>query len=155
MVLAPEHELVYKITTEAQKQEVEEYIDKASKKSERERMTEVKKVSGVYTGGHVIHPFTGDKLQIWVADYVLAGYGTGAVMAVPSGDQRDWNFAKHFDLPIPAVIEGSNVEESANDDKDGILINSSFLDGLKVDKAIETILDKLESEGKGERKMRE
>jgi leucyl-tRNA synthetase len=144
MVLAPEHELVSKITSANQKKSVDKYIENASRKTERERMAEAKTVSGVFTGSYAIHPFTRDKIEIWIADYVLAGYGTGAIMAVPSGDQRDWNFAKKFNLPIPVIIEGSEIDEGANENKDGVLINSDFLNGMKVQQAIEAMISKLE-----------
>ncbi len=153
MVLAPEHELVEKITTADQKEKVEAYQKYAASRSERERMSEVKKVSGEFTGAYAIHPFSKEKLPIWIADYVLAGYGTGAVMAVPSGDQRDWDFAKHFNLPIPPVIEGQNVEEGADDRKDGIICNSDFLNGLKVQAAISASIQKLEDLGIGKGKV--
>ena len=153
MVLAPEHQLVNEITTDSEKDNVLAYIEKAAKKTERERMAEVKTVSGVFTGAYVDHPFNDEKLPIWVADYVLAGYGTGAIMAVPSGDQRDWNFAKKFDLPIPPVIEGSDIEEGANDNKEGVLMNSDFLNGLKVEDAIETMISRLEQKGIGQGKI--
>ncbi len=153
MVLAPEHELVSQITTDEQRKEIESYIEETSKKTERDRMSEVKNVSGAFTGAYVLHPFSGEKLPIWIADYVLSGYGTGAVMAVPSGDQRDWNFASHFNLPIPPVIEGSDVSEGANDDKDGTLINSDFLNGMKVPRAIEAMISKLEEKGIGTGKI--
>ncbi|MFT4545148.1 MAG: leucyl-tRNA synthetase, partial [Bacteroidia bacterium] len=119
MTLAPEHELVAKITTAEQKADIEAYIAKAKTRSDRERMADVKTISGAFTGAYAEHPFSGELIPIWIGDYVLAGYGTGAVMAVPSGDQRDWSFAKHFGIPIPAVIEGSNLEEEANESKDG------------------------------------
>ncbi|MCB9190900.1 MAG: leucine--tRNA ligase [Flavobacteriales bacterium] len=153
MTLAPEHELVAQITTPEQKAEIEAYIQKAKAKSERERMADVKTVSGAFTGAYALHPFTGEPIPIWIGDYVLAGYGTGAVMAVPSGDQRDWNFAKHFGIPIPAVIEGSNLEEEANESKDGILMNSDFLNGMKVKDAIKAAIAKLEEKGIGEGKI--
>lgn len=153
MVLAPEHQLVNTITTDAHRTEVEAYKKYAASRSERERMTEVKKVSGAFTGAYVIHPFTKEEIPVWVGDYVLAGYGTGAVMAVPSGDQRDWDFAKHFSIAIPAVIEGQNTAEGADDRKDGILTNSDFLNGLKVKAAIKTAIKKIESEGIGEKKV--
>ncbi len=159
MVLAPEHDLVKQITTEQQSKEVEAYQAYAAGRSERERMTEVKKVSGAFTGAHVIHPFTSEEIPVWIGDYVLAGYGTGAVMAVPSGDQRDWDFARHFDLNIPPVIEGQNVDEGADDRKDGVLCNSDFLDGLRVNEAIQLAIKKLEEreigEGKTNYKMRD
>ncbi len=153
MTLAPEHELVDQITTAEQKAEVEAYIQQAKAKSERERMADVKTISGAFTGAYAVHPFSGEPIPIWIGDYVLAGYGTGAVMAVPSGDQRDWNFAKHFGIPIPAVIEGSNLEEEANESKDGILMNSDFLNGMKVKDAIKAAIAKLEEKGIGEGKI--
>jgi leucyl-tRNA synthetase len=153
MTLAPEHELVAEITTPEQKAEIEAYIEKAKAKSERERMADVKTVSGAFTGAYAVHPFSGEPIPIWIGDYVLAGYGTGAVMAVPSGDQRDWSFATHFGIPIPAVIEGSNLEEEANESKDGILMNSDFLNGMKVKDAIKAAIAKLEEKGIGEGKI--
>ncbi|MFM1874854.1 MAG: Leucyl-tRNA synthetase, partial [Bacteroidota bacterium] len=161
MTLAPEHELVAQITTPEQKAEIEAYIQKAKAKSERERMADVKTVSGAFTGAYALHPFTGEPIPIWIGDYVLAGYGTGAVMAVPSGDQRDWNFAKHFNLPIPQVIasppgkEGSGEVEpdQANESKDGILMNSDFLNGMKVKDAIRAAIAKLEEKGIGKGKI--
>ncbi|MGB0403199.1 MAG: leucine--tRNA ligase [Salibacteraceae bacterium] len=153
MVLAPEHELVLEITTAEQTAEIDTYITKAKAKSERDRMTNVKDVSGAFTGAYVVHPFTGDKIQIWISDYVLAGYGTGAVMAVPSGDQRDWNFANHFGLPIPAVIEGTDVSEGANEDKGGVLMNSSFLDGMKVKDAIKRVIYEMETKKIGKKQV--
>lgn len=152
MVIAPEHELVAELTTEKQKEEIEAYISYAASRSERERMTEVKKVSGAFTGAYAVHPFTQKQIPIWIGDYVLAGYGTGAVMAVPSGDQRDWDFAKHFNLEIPPVIEGQNVEEGADDNKTGILCNSDFLNGLKVKDAIWKAIQAIEEKGIGEGK---
>lgn len=152
MVLAPEHELVNELTTTSQKEEVEAYVKYAASRSERERMTEVKKVSGAFTGAYALHPFTGEQIPIWIGDYVLAGYGTGAVMAVPSGDQRDWDFAKHFELAIPPVIEGQDVKEGADDRKDGVLINSDFLNALTVKEAIKKIISAIEEKGIGEGK---
>lgn len=149
MVLAPEHELVDQITTDAQKTEISAYKKYAAARSERERMTEVKKVTGAFTGAYATHPFTGEKVPVWIGDYVLAGYGTGAVMAVPSGDQRDWDFATHFNLPIPAVIEGQDVSEGADDRKDGKLINSEFLNGMPVKLAIKTAIEAIEEKGIG------
>lgn len=153
MTLAPEHELVAQITTPEQKAEIEAYIAKAKARSDRERMADVKTVSGAFTGAYAEHPFTGKPIPIWIGDYVLAGYGTGAVMAVPSGDQRDWSFAMHFGIPIPAVIEGSNLEEGANESKDGTLINSDFLNGMKVKDAIKAAIAKLGQMGIGEGKV--
>ncbi len=153
MTLAPEHELVAKITTPDQKEAVEAYITKAKSRSDRERMADVKTISGEFTGAYAVHPFTGDPIPIWIGDYVLAGYGTGAVMAVPSGDQRDWDFARHFNIPIIPVIEGSDIETEANESKDGILMNSDFLNGLKVKDAISLTIKKLEEKGIGEGKI--
>jgi leucyl-tRNA synthetase len=153
MVLAPEHELVSKLTTPAQKEEVSKYIEYASHRSERDRMSETKKVTGAFTGAFAINPFSGDKVPVYIADYVLAGYGTGAVMAVPSGDQRDWDFANHFNLPIPPVIEGQDVSAGAEDSKEGILCNSDFLNGLPVKKAIKRAIHEIESKGIGEKQI--
>lgn len=153
MVLAPEHELVDQITTPEQLEKIKTYQQYAASRSERERMSEVKKVSGAFTGAYALHPFTKEKLPIWIADYVLASYGTGAVMAVPSGDQRDWDFASHFALPIPPVIEGQDVTEGADDRKDGILCNSDFLNGLGVQEAISKSIHKLEEIGIGKGKI--
>ena len=149
MVIAPEHEYVTELTTDAQKEEIEAYVKYAASRSERERQTEVKKITGAFTGSYAIHPFTGKQIPIWIGDYVLAGYGTGAVMAVPSGDQRDWDFAKHFGLEIPAVIEGQNVEEGADDNKNGIICNSEFLNGLPVKKAIGAAIKAIQEKGIG------
>jgi len=149
MVLAPEHDLVKQLSTAEQREEIETYINYAASRSERERMTEVKKVSGAFTGAFAIHPFNGKKIPIWIGDYVLAGYGTGAVMAVPSGDQRDWDFARHFNLDIPPVIEGQDVSLGADDRKDGQLINSDFLDGLSVKEAIAKVIQAIEAKGIG------
>jgi len=147
--LAPEHDLVKQLSTAEQREEIETYINYAASRSERERMTEVKKVSGAFTGAYAIHPFNGKKIPIWIGDYVLAGYGTGAVMAVPSGDQRDWDFARHFNLDIPPVIEGQDVSLGADDRKDGQLINSDFLDGLSVKEAIAKVIQAIEAKGIG------
>ena len=149
MVVAPEHELVEKITTADQKNAIEEYVKQTKAKTERDRMANVKNVSGAFTGAYAKHPFSGENIPIWIADYVLAGYGTGAVMAVPSGDQRDWDFATHFGLPIVPVIEGTDVSEGANDDKNGTLINSDFLNGLKVKQAISRMIEEMEKMGIG------
>ena len=153
VVLAPEHELVADITTEAQKAAIEAYIEQTKKRSERDRMSDVKTVSGAFTGAYVKHPFTGNDIPIWIGDYVLAGYGTGAVMSVPSGDQRDWNFANHFGLEIPNVIEGTDVSEGANESKEGTLCNSDFLNGLAVKEAIEKAIERIESSGVGNGKV--
>jgi leucyl-tRNA synthetase len=152
MVLAPEHNLVDEITTEDQKQKVEEYVNNAKLKSERERQSD-KSISGVFTGSYAIHPFTGVKVQIWIGEYVLATYGTGAVMAVPCGDQRDWDFATHFGLEIINIFENVDVSEKANEEKDVIIVNSDFLNGLKAKKAINVAIHKIEEEGMGKGKI--
>jgi leucyl-tRNA synthetase len=147
MTLAPEHELVSKITTSAQKTEVENYISATAKRSERERMADVKTISGVFTGAYAIHPFSGEKVQIWIGDYVLAGYGTGAVMAVPCGDQRDYDFAKYFKIPIPNIFEGVDISEQAHTEKEGTIIaNSDFLSGLSYKKALKLSIYELEKQ---------
>lgn len=153
LTLAPENELVQKITTEDQKGEVTEYVEKAVNRSERERMSEVKKVSGVFTGSYAVNPFNDEKIPIWIADYVLAGYGTGAVMAVPSGDQRDYDFAKHFDLPIVPIYDNMDTSEKADPTKDGLLINSGMLNGKSYEEGTELASEFLESKGIGERKI--
>ncbi len=135
MVLAPESDYVKQITTTEQKAEVEAYLDAVKRRTERERISD-RKVSGVFSGAYAINPFTGDKIPVWISDYVLAGYGTGAIMAVPAHDSRDYAFAKHFGLPIIPVIEGCDVSEESFDAKDGIMCNSGFLNGLQVKEAI-------------------
>ena len=152
VTLAPEHELVNLITTDSQKQAVEDYVLVAKNRSERERMAYVKKISGVFTGAFVLHPFTGEKIPIWVGDYVLAGYGTGAVMAVPGHDSRDYAFAKHFDLPIFEVVSGGDLNVSSYDAKEGKLINSDFLNGLEVKAAIKKAIAHIEEKGIGKGK---
>ena len=150
MTLAPEHELVSKITTEAQKTEVEAYVKKTAKRSELERMADVKTISGAFTGAYALHPFTGEKVQIWIGDYVLASYGTGAVMAVPCGDQRDYDFAKHFNIEIPNIFEGVDISEEANTDKDNSVIsNSDFLNGLSYKKAMKRVIYEMEQKNFG------
>ncbi|MDD7913622.1 leucine--tRNA ligase [Polaribacter ponticola] len=150
MTLAPEHELVSKITTGAQKAEVEAYISATAKRSERDRMADVKTISGAFTGAYAIHPFSGEKVQIWIGDYVLANYGTGAVMAVPCGDQRDYDFAKHFNIPIPNIFEGVDISQAAHTDKEGTVIaNSDFLSGLKYKKALKLAIFEMEKRGFG------
>src|SRR5688572_14333837 len=155
MVLAPEHELVEKITTPAQRDEVSRYVDVAKNRSERERMSEVKRISGAFTGAYVINPFNNEKIPVWIADYVLAGYGTGAVMAVPSNDTRDYAFAKHFNLPIIDVLEGptSDITKDNFEPKSGTMINSDFLNGLPWNEAIEKALKKVEDSGIGTLKV--
>ena len=150
MTLAPEHELVSKITTEAQKAEVEAYVEATAKRSERDRMADVKTISGAFTGAYALHPFTGEKIQIWIGDYVLASYGTGAVMAVPCGDQRDYDFAKHFNIEIPNIFEAVDISEAAHADKEGTVIaNSDFLSGLKYKKALKLAIYEIEKRGFG------
>jgi len=154
MTLAPEHELVSKITTPEQKAEVEAYVKATSKRSELERMADVKSVSGVFTGAYVAHPFTDKKIPIWVGDYVLAGYGTGAVMAVPCGDQRDYDFAKHFNLEIPNIFKDVNIDSEAFTDKDNTVIsNSDFLNDLPYKKAMKRIIFEIEQRGFGNGKV--
>ena len=150
MTLAPEHELVSKITTPEQKKAVEAYIKATAKRSELERMADVKTISGVFTGAYAMHPFTGEKVQIWIGDYVLAGYGTGAVMAVPCGDERDYAFAKHFGIEIINIFEGVDISEEAFTDKENsIIANSDFLNGLPYKKAMKTIIYEIEKRGFG------
>lgn len=150
MTLAPEHDLVAKITTADQKEAVEAYVEATAKRSERDRMADVKTISGVFTGAYALHPFTGKQVPIWIGDYVLASYGTGAVMAVPCGDQRDYDFAKHFGLEIPNIFADVDISEKANDAKDGIkLANSDFLDGLNYKKGMKTVIYELEKRGFG------
>lgn len=153
LTLAPEHELVPLITTPDRKAEVEAYVTSAKNRSERERQAEVKKVSGVFTGAYCIHPFTGQEVPVWVGDYVLGGYGTGAVMAVPGGDQRDWNFATHFGLPIIAVTEGADISKEADESKEGTICSEGFLKGLPVKEAIPRVIAELEKLGAGERRI--
>ena len=152
VTLAPEHELVSALTTPLQKNAVEEYITFAKNRSERERMADVKKITGVFTGGYVLHPFTGKQIPIWLGDYVLAGYGTGAVMAVPGHDSRDYAFAKHFDLPIIEVVAGGNLSKESYDAKEGKLINSDFLNGLEVKAAVKKAIAVIEEKGLGKGK---
>ncbi|WP_079641705.1 leucine--tRNA ligase [Sphingobacterium nematocida] len=153
VVLAPEHDLVGSLTTDAQRSEVETYIEKTSKKSELDRMADTKTVSGAFTGSYAKHPITGDDVQIWIADYVLAGYGTGAVMAVPSGDQRDYVFAKHFNLPIVAISDSQHIEEAADPNKDGLYINSGFINGMNYVEATDALIIKLSELGLGRAKV--
>ncbi|QEE49054.1 leucine--tRNA ligase [Flavobacterium alkalisoli] len=157
MTLAPEHELVAKITTPEQKEAVEAYIEATSKRSERERMADVKTISGVFTGAYAEHPFTKEPVPIWIGDYVLAGYGTGAVMAVPSGDQRDYDFAKHFNIPIKNIFDGVDISEEAYASKDNVkLKDSDFLNGLDYKKATKKAIEALEDieQGRGKTNYR-
>ncbi len=151
MTLAPEHELVSALTTPAQKKEVEAYVKAAARRSERDRLSDVKRVSGAFTGSYAEHPFTGEAIPIWIGDYVLAGYGTGAVMSVPAGDQRDHDFARHFGIPIANVFEGVDVSKEAFADKEGtVLTNSQFLDGLGYREGVKKVVEELEAIGRGE-----
>jgi len=152
MVLAPESELVDALTSESQKEEVAAYIKEVKKKTERERIAETKSVTGVFAGSYGINPLTGEKVPIWISEYVLAGYGTGAIMAVPAHDSRDYAFAKRFGLPIIPLIEGADVSESSFDAKEGKMINSGFLNGMDVKEAIEAAKDYVEAHGLGHRK---
>ncbi|WP_440882202.1 leucine--tRNA ligase [Tenacibaculum sp. C7A-26P2] len=150
MTLAPEHELVAKITTDAQREAVETYVEATAKRSERDRLADVKTISGVFTGGYALHPFTGKQVPIWIGDYVLASYGTGAVMAVPCGDQRDYDFAKHFGLDIPNIFEDVDISEQAFADKGKtVLANSDFLNGLNYKKGMKTVIYEMEQRGFG------
>ncbi|MDC8002210.1 class I tRNA ligase family protein [Aequorivita todarodis] len=165
MVLAPEHDLVSKITTAEQKEAVGTYVEATAKRSERERMADVKHITGVFTGAYAEHPFTKEPIPIWIGDYVLAGYGTGAVMSVPCGDQRDYDFAKHFNLPIPNIFSpltpegGINetenlIEKEAFSEKSGfVLKNSDFLNGLNYSEATDKIIAALEEKGIGKGKI--
>ena len=153
MTLAPEHDLVAKFTTEAQKAEVEAYIEATAKRSERDRMADVKTISGAFTGTYAEHPFSKEPIPIWIGDYVLAGYGTGAVMSVPCGDQRDYDFAKHFNIEIPNIFDGVDISEEAFADKDKTVIgNSDFLNGMNYKKATKRAIYELEQLGQGEGK---
>ncbi|MFC5270213.1 leucine--tRNA ligase [Adhaeribacter terreus] len=153
VVLAPEHDHVAALITEDRKAEVEAYVEMAKNRSERDRMTDVKTISGAFTGSYAINPISGERVPIWVADYVLAGYGTGAVMAVPAHDTRDYAFAKHFVLPIKEVVAGGDIEKEAFAAKDGTIINSDFLNGLSVKAAIEAGIKKAEELGVGKGKV--
>lgn len=149
MVLAPEHELVREITTEKFKSAVETYQKQTSLKTERDRQADVRTISGAFTGGYAIHPFTGEKIEIWIADYVLAGYGTGAVMAVPCGDQRDYDFAGHFGIDIKNIFKDVDISEQAYSEKDAVITNSDFLNDLPVKKAIKRAIFEIEKQGFG------
>ena len=151
MVVAPEHEWIADMTTAEQKEAVEAYIEQTKKRSERERIAETKRVSGVFTGAYATNPFTGKRIPIYASDYVLAGYGTGAIMAVPAHDSRDYAFARHFGLEIIPVVEGGNLEESSYDAKEGAMINSDFLNGTDVKEAIYKMFDEVEKRGLGKR----
>jgi len=153
MVLAPEHELVNQLTTDAQRTEIESYIKWAASRSEIERMAETKKVTGAFTGAYALNPFNGERVPIYIADYVLAGYGTGAVMAVPSGDQRDWNFATQFKLPIVPILDSQkDTDKAADPTKEGRYINSGIINGMTYAEAVPTLIKWLEDKGLGKGK---
>jgi leucyl-tRNA synthetase len=152
MVIAPEHELVGPIASEKQKTAVEEYIAYVKSRSERERMAE-KKISGVFTGAYALNPFNGRKIPVWISEYVLAGYGTGAIMGVPCGDERDHKFARHFGIPITNIIGAYYNGEEANPTKDAVLENSDFLDGMLMRDAIDEVINRVEEKGIGVRKV--
>jgi leucyl-tRNA synthetase len=152
MVLAPEHELVPSLITEGQRAEAEAYLAWVAGRSERERMAE-KRVTGAFTGSHCIHPFTGRPIPVWVSEYVLAGYGTGAIMGVPCGDERDHRFATQFGLPITNIIGEAYDGTQANPTKDAVLVNSGFLDGLVMRDAIDRAIDRIEADGIGHRRV--
>ena len=152
LVLAPEHDLVRALTVDNKKDEVKAYISSVKLKSERDRQVE-KNITGVFIGSYAIHPFTKEKIQIWISDYVLAGYGTGAVMAVPCGDQRDWDFANHFDIEIINIFKDIDVSKEANEDKNVEITNSDFLNNLNAKEAIKEAIKKIETNGIGKRKV--
>ena len=153
MVLAPEHELVKEITSASQQDEVEKYLKYVESRSEIDRMAEVKKITGAFTGAYAFNPFNGREIPVWISEYVLAGYGTGAIMAVPCGDERDHKFAKHFNLPITNIIGEHYNGAEANPTKDAILENSDFLNGIVMHKAIDVVVAKLEEKGIGKRQV--
>lgn len=153
MVIAPEHELVDGITTDAQSQAISDYREYVQSRSERERMAEVKQITGCFTGAYAVNPFDGRKIPIWISEYVLAGYGTGAIMAVPCGDARDFGFAKHFNIPITNIIGDAFNGEEANPTKDAILQNSDFLNGKPMREAMDLVADKIEQLGIGKRQI--
>ncbi|WP_353137304.1 leucine--tRNA ligase [Pseudopedobacter sp.] len=153
LVIAPEHELVSKITTPDRKEEIDQYIQQTKKKSELDRMADTKTVSGAFTGAYAINPLNGEKVPVWIADYVLAGYGTGAVMAVPSGDQRDYLFASHFNLPIIQILDTQVLEGQADPTKEGKYINSGIIDGLGYKEATAKLIDFLEEREQGYAKV--
>ena len=153
MVLAPESDLVELLTTEGQKSEVTDYLEYVKKKTERERIAETKTVTGVFSGSYGVNPLTGERVPIWISEYVLAGYGTGAIMAVPAHDSRDYAFAKKFNLPIVPIIEGCDVSEQSFDAKEGKMVNSGFLDGMEVKDAIPAAIEYVEKKGLGHAKV--
>lgn len=153
VVLAPEHELVKELTSKAQEGEVEKYLKYVESRSEVDRMAEVKKITGCFIGAYAINPFNGREIPVWISEYVLAGYGTGAIMAVPCGDERDHKFAKHFNLPITNIIGSHYNGDEANPTKDAILENSDFLNGMVMHKAIDAVIQKLEEKGIGNKQI--
>jgi leucyl-tRNA synthetase len=153
LVLAPEHELVNEITTEAQRSSIDEYLTYVKSRSDRERLAEVKQITGCFTGSYAVNPFDGKQIPIWIAEYVLAGYGTGAIMAVPCGDQRDFDFATHFNIPITNIIGKDFKGKEANPTKDAILENSGFLTGMVMKDALQAAINKIEEPGIGKRKL--
>jgi leucyl-tRNA synthetase len=153
LTLAPEHELVSDITNEENKKAVDEYVTYAKNRSERDRMSDVKKITGQFTGAYAVHPFNNTLIPIWIGDYVLAGYGTGAVMAVPAGDQRDYDFAKHFNLPILPIVKDADISEKADDSEEGIMVNSDFLNGLTGYEAMKVVIAEIENRGIGKGKI--
>ena len=152
MVLAPEHPLVQQLTTADQLAAVQQYQQEAALKTERDRQADVKNISGQFTGAYAVHPFTGKDIPIWIGDYVLASYGTGAVMAVPCGDQRDYDFANHFGIEIPNIFADQDISEAAYSEKDAVIANSDFLSGLSSKKAMETAIAAIEKMGIGQGK---
>lgn len=153
LVLAPESDWVEKLTATDRKVEVEAYLAQARKKTERERISQTKTVAGVFSGSYAVNPLTGEKVPVWISEYVLSGYGTGAIMAVPAHDSRDYAFAKAFNLPIIPLIEGCDISESSFDAKEGTMCNSGFLNGMSVKEAIPAAIDYVESHGLGHRKV--
>lgn len=153
LTLAPENELVKMITTPDYRQAVDAYIQVAANRSERERMADVKRISGVFTGAYAEHPFSGEKIPVWVGDYVLAGYGTGAVMAVPGHDSRDYAFARHFGIDIKEVVSDGDLSKEAYEAKEGTIVNSDFLNGLSVKEAIAKAIEAIEQKGIGKRRV--
>ncbi len=152
MVLAPESEYVAQLTTDEQRAEVEAYLDQVKRRTERERIAD-RRVTGVFSGSYAVNPLTGDKIPVWISDYVLAGYGTGAIMAVPAHDSRDYAFARHFNLPIIPLIEGADVSEESYDAKEGVVCNSGFLNGLQVKEAIAKMKEYISEQGLGQVKV--
>lgn len=153
LAVAPESDFVAQLVTDDRREDVDKYVEVAKNRSERDRMSDVKHISGEFTGSYATHPFTGEQVAVWVADYVLAGYGTGAVMAVPSGDQRDYDFAKHFDLPIVPIYDTQNIEEEADPTKEGKLVNSGIINGLRYNEGTKKAIEFAEEKGIGSSKI--